>query len=731
MNRRRKALGAAVAALTAAALLTVPASAAVPENAGLQAMGPVAEHGFPAWYSDKTGLRLEPCLDTGPADLCTLVANGFSGTPSMPDHFPDEFFYSAGVGQLDTGGITASVEAALEGAFATGPVRAGDQITFGRIRIRIDGLQSGQTYRVIHPYGEEVFSNIDGEINFTEDIGVGTNNFSGALNSRIGPFLRWDTRNPAPPEGFIGDPNVEHTFTGSPYNTNYFQLVGPGVAAGAPSNALCNPLPIGVAATDCVQQAQWSLMGKKAVNADVAPESAIYTRNTDGTDGGTILVHATSDDNEVIVVENGALGDPGHVARRQMYGSHGRYVANVSYAGQTPPATLTIRNLSDTPVATRTAKVVDGVNVTAATWLLNAVGRPVLAVRAASTDPTAKLTVHGPAGTTAAVDSTGLARILDLKAPPLRVTVRSDKGGSIEVPVKATVAPTPILPPTAAPVHPTNVQPRASVALDATKSIGMGALTYAWSQVNADGTPFKVGLGQDRVIIAAPSEPVTSFLAPLNPGTVHLALKVNDQTGMSATVRFQVAVDAPAAPLAVAVGRLDGQIGSTVTLDGSGSLNVVRYRWAQVQIGSNPAVTLVNPTSAKATFTMPRLPDPAVPLRFRLTVTGGDGTTHFVTVQVFQVVDDLAIISATYGAPDLRVRGTSSVTTGANTVTLTVRNTATSASGTLGPITVDQFGDWQYRGALPAGITGNAANLRIDAVSEAGSQVLNYAITAG
>ncbi|SIN26117.1 hypothetical protein [Micromonospora cremea] len=730
MNRR-KALGAAVAALTATALLVVPASAAVPENAGLQAMGPIAEHGFPAWYSDKTGLRLEPCLDTAPADLCGLVADGFTGVASMPDHFPDEFFYNAAVGELDVGNLSAQVETALEGAFALEVARPGDQITFGRIRIRVDGLQAGETYRVVHPYGQEVFTAEGGEINFTEDIGIGTNNFSGALNSRLGPFLRWDTRNPAPPDGYVGDPNAEHTFTGSPYNTNYFQLIGPDVAAGAPSNALCNPLPVGVAATDCIQQAQWSILGKKAVNADVAPESAIYTRNTDGTDGGTILVHATSDDNEVIVVENGALGDQGHVARRQMYGSHGRYVANVSYAGQSAPGTLTIRNLSDTPVATRTVKVVDGVNVTAATWLLNAAGRPVLAVRATSTDPAAKLTLHGPAGTSGAVDSTGLARILNLEAPPLKVTVRSDKGGSIEVPVKATVTPTPILPPTAAPVHPTNVQPRASVALDATKSIGMGALTYAWSQVNADGTPFKIGLGQDRVVIAAPSEPATSFLAPLNPGTVHLALKVTDQTGLSATVRFQVAVDAPASPLAVAVGRLDGQIGSTVTLDGSGSLNVVRYRWAQVQIGSNPMVTLVNPTSPKATFTMPRLPDPAVPLHFRLTVSGGDGTTHFVTVQVFQVVDDLAITSATYDAPDLRVRGTSSVATGTNTVTLTVRNTATSVSGTLGPVTVDQVGDWQYRGPLPAGVTGNAANLRIDAVSGAGSQVLNYAVTAG
>ena len=45
---------------------------------------------------------------------------------------------------------------------------------------------------------------------------------------------------------------------------------------------------------------------------------------------------------------------PDFVARRQMYGSHGYYIANVAYNEASPPPTLTVRNLSDTPVAART-----------------------------------------------------------------------------------------------------------------------------------------------------------------------------------------------------------------------------------------------------------------------------------------------------------------------------------------------------------------------------------------
>src|SRR4029077_15194325 len=46
------------------------------------------------------------------------------------------------------------------------------------------------TYRFIHPYGEEVIDGVAGDrIFFSDDIGVARGDFSGALSSRMGPWL--------------------------------------------------------------------------------------------------------------------------------------------------------------------------------------------------------------------------------------------------------------------------------------------------------------------------------------------------------------------------------------------------------------------------------------------------------------------------------------------------------------------------------------------------------------
>src|SRR4029077_6196949 len=57
-------------------------------------------------------------------------------------------------------------------------------------------------------------------------------NFQGPLASPIGPWVVWDATTPAPPAGFIGDPNVLHTVTGSPCGQNFFRIEGPGLPAG-------------------------------------------------------------------------------------------------------------------------------------------------------------------------------------------------------------------------------------------------------------------------------------------------------------------------------------------------------------------------------------------------------------------------------------------------------------------------------------------------------------------
>jgi hypothetical protein len=202
-----------------------------------RAVGPVSpDHGFPLWYQDDAGLRLALCLD--PGGLCLDTPPDPTRPPVISDtevNFPDEAFWWAGEAAIDRPvGTRALLVLAMEAAFLNEVAAPGDQMTFGRVRIRIDGLQPGATYTVTHPYGVETFEANDlGVINFTEDIGcvAGPCDFSLALDSRppLG-FLKWDPAvAPAAPAGFIGDPMIEHRVVGSPFDTNVFRIDGPAV----------------------------------------------------------------------------------------------------------------------------------------------------------------------------------------------------------------------------------------------------------------------------------------------------------------------------------------------------------------------------------------------------------------------------------------------------------------------------------------------------------------------
>jgi chitobiase/beta-hexosaminidase-like protein/Big-like domain-containing protein len=198
-----------------------------PVQAQLSKVGPIDPNtGFPFWYEDSKGVRLQSCLDVGGLCLSNLP------NPNLPpkvaasevdSNFPDEMFYwNATTDIAGANGVTGRIVMGLEGAFTT-RVQSGDQITFSRIRIRISNLVQGASYRVTYPYGVNEFENVNGGdrgINYTEDIGIG--NFpNGPLNGRIGPFLTWDTyglptAQGGPPDGFIGDPAVDHAVSGSP-----------------------------------------------------------------------------------------------------------------------------------------------------------------------------------------------------------------------------------------------------------------------------------------------------------------------------------------------------------------------------------------------------------------------------------------------------------------------------------------------------------------------------------
>src|SRR5438128_2747172 len=211
---------------------------------GLTAVGaPDPANGYPKWYMDGNGLQLAPCLVTPADDPCALA--GTFPNPAapivFPTNFPDEFFYLRATARIDGigGGLSrADLGYALEGAFggATGTAAdgAGAQIVFARFRLRVTGgLVPGATYTMTAPYGTQSFvAAATGTINFTSDQGCAAApcNFASLLtNTNVGPFVRWDPAASAPPAGFIGQPAIDHTIIGSPFNTNFFRLSGPNV----------------------------------------------------------------------------------------------------------------------------------------------------------------------------------------------------------------------------------------------------------------------------------------------------------------------------------------------------------------------------------------------------------------------------------------------------------------------------------------------------------------------
>ncbi|MHC8367435.1 hypothetical protein ACYZT9_16650 [Pseudomonas sp. ZT5P21] len=213
-----------------------------------------ANGSFAAWYQDTHGRTLDLCLSKAvssrvpsapgaPTYMCNLLP-----TPGVfddaqpvvfPSNFPDEAFWFTGDGTIVDAarGIDLTYVSAVEAAFSGGDPLEGDQISFARIRIRVDVPTAG-TYVITHPYGVDVF-NVDTPgrraINMTRDIGIGLpKTYDGALKGDIGPFLRavngpYTETNPVTgaAEQFVGDPNLTEAFTGSPFNTNYIRIEGP------------------------------------------------------------------------------------------------------------------------------------------------------------------------------------------------------------------------------------------------------------------------------------------------------------------------------------------------------------------------------------------------------------------------------------------------------------------------------------------------------------------------
>lgn len=219
-------------------------------------VGPIDPRiGFPVTYTDGS-INLELCLGNflAPDGINQMCLGGpTAADPPLPDpsqppsltpdgrpiNFPEEAFYwSASVKlDIDNGNYIALLDLAQEAAFLNGPAIPGDQMTFGRLRIRLRPKGGGvfipahTWFRFTHPFGADDFEALpakqgdpDGDIFATADIGCFSApcDFTASLTSRISKFLTCVT--PAPPAGFVGDPNIDCTVTGSPTGFNAFKV---------------------------------------------------------------------------------------------------------------------------------------------------------------------------------------------------------------------------------------------------------------------------------------------------------------------------------------------------------------------------------------------------------------------------------------------------------------------------------------------------------------------------
>lgn len=383
----------------------------------LAEVGPVDPRtGFPFWYEDSTGLRLELVWAPGDDFAPVAIDPGESGPLRDIAAFPGESFYLSAEARLPLGGGDDDAEArvilALEATFATEGVLDGQQIVFGRIRFRIDGGRPDTVYLLTHPYGTmTVTTDEDGEGSATEDIGLKPLDFDGALTSAIAPFLRWTPDPDLDFTQYVGDGGSEHTVTGSPLGTNYAMVEGPDVGSGGG-----DPDPGDPTNPDKVYTDLFVVQGRVARIHGAEIGRAVYTRGATG-DVAVEVVARSVPGQQLTLTAPGLADTP-------MQGGDGvHYVARVGTGG-TVPAQVTVTSTTDPSPVPTTADVVDAVEITRADY---SAGARTLTVAATSSDEQTSpaLLVTGRGGLSAPVGA-----LSGLDAPPPVITVTSAAGGS-------------------------------------------------------------------------------------------------------------------------------------------------------------------------------------------------------------------------------------------------------------------------------------------------------------
>ena len=182
---------------------------------------------------------------------------------------------------------------------------------------------------------------------------------------------------------------------------------------------------------------------------------------------------------------------------------------------------------------------------------------------------------------------------------------------------------------------------QAGIILDASASSG-GITSYLWQQVDAAGNLVE----QDAVTISNPDSEQTTFTAPSDLTTatsIYFRLTVADDDDAtqdnSAIVIFSVANSV--SPAVTALADFNADEGTTdVALNiATSSGGISSYSWTQIELGSNPAVTIApadsaDPTNPSASFTAPSDLTETITLTFRVDASDDDAKLASDTVAV-------------------------------------------------------------------------------------------------
>lgn len=418
---------------------------------------PTLGHGFPLWYRDTNRVPLQLCLDR--ANGMCLTAEPFPLQPlRFPDNLGDELFWWVGdasipipqQGALDRAGEAILVQA-IEAAYSTGGVVSGAQVSFARIRIRIDTPYAGR-YTVTTPFKEFVFDVAaagDG-INYTEDVGIAEGGiFTGALNGSIGPFLYCTNAPIVLAEGsYVGNPNVPcqvlgSTFPSADNPSNFFRVRGPSGfdiqtdLFSVSGKLYLEPLPTPLS----VERVTYT---REAIGAQVsgfATSEPLSNQTSPGLSflsrfaltGAPSLLRITGTDVPTVNMNTNSPADGKYFGSTGIFADPG-----------TLPATVTVTNVADTPPTAKVVPLVDDVVVQAA--LYNPVNS-TLTVSAFSYDriaspalslylpgiatPVASL-VNGQASVTFPITDSSVNPARTYNIPPASVRVVSTVGGAGE-----------------------------------------------------------------------------------------------------------------------------------------------------------------------------------------------------------------------------------------------------------------------------------------------------------